>query len=122
MSLAPIPTEPAHDDPLATAAERVPLAWPRFDQPISTETPSQLGVRPFGLRYAVDTPAGGAPLPPWTYCPDRQIAVGQDGKPWLRSADEDEGPSMKTTGPSPDGGPSTGGEEWTPDFMSDEVG
>lgn len=95
------------DDPLVTAAERVPLAWPRTGQPGSVENASESSVRPFGLRFAVGVPAG-VPLPPWQYCPDRQIAVGDDGKPWYRSLVDG---TVRTTGPSTDGGPSTGGEE-----------
>jgi putative ATP-grasp target RiPP len=108
-----------HDDPLVTAAERIPQAWPRFGQEVCMRAPSAVGVRPLGLRFAVEVPRGSVSLPPWRYCPDRQMAVGADGEPWFRSlVDATKG----TTGPSPDGGPSTGNEEWTPDFMSDETG
>lgn len=106
------------DDPLVTAAERVPLAWPRTGRPVDSRQSAASGARPFGLRFAVGVPVG-APLPPWRYCPDRQIAVGADGEPWYRTLADG---TMKSTGPSTDGGPSTGGEEWTPDFMSDETG
>jgi putative ATP-grasp target RiPP len=105
------------DDPLVTATERIPLAWPRTGDPVGPEHSSE-PVRPFGLRFAVGVPAG-EPLPPWRYCPDRQIALSADGEPWYRTLADG---TMKSTGPSTDGGPSTGGEEWTPDFMSDETG
>lgn len=108
----------AGDDPLVTAAERVPLAWPRNARRAESGHGSESGVRPFGLRFAIAVPVGD-PLPPWRYCPDRQITIGADGQPWHRTL---AGGTMKSTGPSTDGGPSTGGEEWTPDFLSDETG
>lgn len=116
-ALPPLLPAPTHHDPLATAAERFPLAWPRSGRPASAAAASPTGVRPFGLRFAVEPSGQTAPLPPRWYCPDRQIALGMDGKPWHRLLVD---MTMKTTGPSPDGGGSTGGEEWSPDFMSDE--
>lgn len=103
------------EDPFGTAAERIPLARPRVGHEGATEATPESSVRPFGLRFAVGVPAVGAPLPPWRYCLDRQIAVGEDGEPWRLVA----GATMATTGPSSDGGPSTGGEEWTPDQEDD---
>lgn len=106
------------DDPLATAAERIPLGWSRFGKQTITEGPSPVSVRPLGLRFAVAPAGATADLPPWHYCPDRQIALGEDGEPWYRSLTDG---TMGTTGQSSDGGPSTGGEEWTPDYLSDET-
>jgi putative ATP-grasp target RiPP len=121
MSRAPLLPAPAHDseDPLSTAAERLPLAWPRSGQPTSGEIASPKGVRPFGLRFAVRPSGAAVQLPPWRYCPDRQIAVTADGQPWRRTLVD---MTMNTTGPSPDGTGNTGNEEWSPDFMSDEPG
>jgi putative ATP-grasp target RiPP len=50
----------------------------------------------------------------WRLCPDRQIAVTPNGSPEIMDM------TMKTTGPSPDGGGSTGGEEWGPDHHHDD--
>jgi putative ATP-grasp target RiPP len=119
MTLTPLPIVTGHDDPLATAAERVPLAWPRFSQQPHDDDAPRASVRPLGLRFAVTLPHKPVALPPWRYCPDRQIAVGEDGQPWFRTLVD---MTMGSTGPSPDGGGSTGNEEWRPDFMSDETG
>ncbi|MGH3625382.1 MAG: putative ATP-grasp-modified RiPP [Sciscionella sp.] len=117
MSLPTLLPRPATDDPLATSVERFPLARPRFGQPVSLEPASPAGVRPFVLRFAVEPASPAAPLPPWRYDSDRQIAVGSDGRPWHQQLVD---MSMKTTGPSPDGSGNTGNEEWSPDFMSDD--
>lgn len=91
----------------------------RFGEPVSDEAASEVGARPFGLRFAV-RPAGKAEaLPPWRYCPEQQIAVTDDGQPWHQQLVD---MTMKTTGPSPEGIGNTGNEEWAPDFMSDEPG
>lgn len=109
---------PIRSDPLATAADRLPMAWPRSAQfPGAQSCPSSVDIRPFGLRFVVAIPQRTVPLPQWHYCPERQIAVGVDGRPWRELVDM----TMDTTGPSPDGGGSTGNEEWKPDFMSDEI-
>jgi len=123
MTFAPLPLTTIADDPLVTAAERIPLAWPRSGRPTASESaPSPAGVRPFGLRFAVEVPAKTVSvpgsMPAWRYCPDRQIAVGDNGQPWRSLVDM----TMSSTGPSPDGSGNTGNEEWTPDFMSDETG
>ncbi len=117
MVLTPLSPAATQEDPLATAAERFPLAWPRSGLPARAAAASPTGVRPFGLRLAVEPSGQTVPLPRWRYCPESQIALGVDGKPWHRQLVD---MTMKTTGPSPDGGGSTGGEEWSPDFMSDE--
>jgi len=69
------------------------------------------------LRFAVESSAAAASLPPWRYDFGRQIAVDTDGQPWYRQLVD---MTMGTTGPSPDGTGSTGNEEWTPDYMPDE--
>lgn len=85
---------------------------------MSDSLPSERGVRPFGLSFAqpLDSAEHGA-LPEWRWCDDHQIGVTPNGDPWHRTV---QAGTMKTTGPSPDGGPNTGGEEWTPDFMPDQ--
>lgn len=118
MSLTPLLPPTVAEDPLAAVGERFPLAWPRFGQLESAaEAASSAGVRPFGLRFAVEPSAPAALLPPWRYDVDRQIAVDTDGQPWYRQLVD---MTMGSTGPSPDGTGNTGGEEWTPDYMSDE--
>lgn len=59
MILAPLLSAPARDDedPLSTAAERLPLAWPRCGQPTSVEVASPEGVRPFGLTMKTTGPS-----------------------------------------------------------------
>jgi putative ATP-grasp target RiPP len=123
MTIEPASLRILDNDPLVTAAERVPLAWPRTGRAADAVTGAETGPRsatlPFGLRFAVEVAATAEALPPWRWCPGRQIAVGEEGQPWHRTLVD---ATMATTGPSPDGGGSTGGEEWTPDFMSDETG
>jgi putative ATP-grasp target RiPP len=118
MSLTPVLTPTVIEDPLAGTGERLPLAWPRCGQPAGVEaTGSPVGIRPFGLRFAVKPGGQVAVLPLWRYDVDRQIAVDWDGQPWYRHLVD---MMIRTTGPSPDGTGNTGGEEWTPDYMSDE--
>jgi putative ATP-grasp target RiPP len=118
MSLTPLLSPTLVEDPLVAVGERFPLAWPRFGQPESAaEAASPTGVRPFGLRFTVEPSASAVSLPPWRYDFDRQIAVDTDGQPWHRQLVD---MTMATTGPSPDGTGSTGNEEWTPDYLSDE--
>jgi len=111
----------ASDLPLSPVSTRFPLGLGTYACPASAEAPSDTGVRPFGLRFAVAADRRAAEtLPPWRYCPQRQIAVVDDGtgEAWFRRMEAGTG-SKSTTGASPDGGPSTGNEEWTPDFMGD---
>jgi putative ATP-grasp target RiPP len=118
MSLTPLLPSAGDEDPLVAVGERFALAWPRFGQPDSAAGEvSPVGVRPFGLRFAVEPGASEVSLPPWRYDVDRQIAVDTDGQPWYRQLVD---MTMATTGPSPDGKGSTGNEEWRPDYMSDE--
>lgn len=118
MSLTPLLPPMLVEDPLVAVGERFPLAWPRFGQPESAaEAASQVGVRPFGLRFTVEPSASAVSLPPWRYDVERQIAVDTDGQPWHRQLVD---MTMETTGPHPDGTGSTGNEEWTPDDLPDE--
>ncbi len=109
------------DVPLSPVSARFPLGLGTFAAPISNEPVSRRGVRPFGLRFA--TVAGRTPpsIPPWRLCPDRQIAVVDDrtAEPYYRRLNAGGKGTKPTTGPSPDGGGSTGNEEWRPDYMGD---
>lgn len=97
---------------LTTTAERFAL-----DQPVLQDGSESVAPVPFGQQFAVDDAipqeVGGDR---WQWCPRRQIAVASDGTPSYRSMT---GMVMSTTGPSSDGGPSTGGEEWRPDYQAD---
>jgi putative ATP-grasp target RiPP len=106
------------DDPLAGPSERFALGRPRSEPVVSDELPSPVGVRPFGLLFAAPAQQAGTPVPPWRFCPRRQVALTPDGAPWYRDIVD---MTMRTTGASPDGGGSTGGEEYTPDFLADEM-
>ena len=98
-------------DPLAADVERFPLTAPAFAPPAAGDEPSPC--RPFGLRFVpLTTPGEAVSAPRWRLCPVRQIAVTEDGTPAHRTIIA---MTMKTTGPSSDGGPSTGGEEYRPD-------
>lgn len=118
MSITLLMPAETRDDPLTTASERFALGRPRFDPVASNEPASPVDVRPFGLRFAAVPQPSAGPMPPWRYCPERQLAVTPEGAPWYRDIVD---MTMKTSGASPDGGGSTGGEEFTPDFLSDEV-
>lgn len=91
------------DDPLASISERFPLAPPGFTVPESSDSPSGLATRPFGLRWVTDV---GIPASPvcYRYCPRRQVVVDEktDKPPpprrrleWttINHKDGDEGPS-----------------------------
>ncbi len=64
-------------DPLATASEHFPLAWPGLAEPGAAEKPSAPDVRPFGLR--VLRSMGSPRLHAYRYCHERQLTVGDDG-------------------------------------------
>ena len=49
----------------------------------SLPMPSASRVRPFGLSRAVPVRPAAEVLPALTLCPDRQISVTQDGKPFI---------------------------------------
>jgi hypothetical protein len=90
------------EDPLAPASARLSPGRGRFESIINGDSRSAPGVRPYGLRFATV---------------NRQIGLDPNGDPWHRGIVD---MTMKTTGPSPDGGGSTGGEEWGPDYLTDE--
>jgi putative ATP-grasp target RiPP len=105
------------DDPLAPASSRFAQGRSRFDPNVNHDTRSSAGMRPFGLRFAITSRSTDNPLPAWRFDEQRQIGVDQNGEPWYRGIVD---MTMKTSGPSPDGGGSTGGEEWGPDYLTDE--
>lgn len=109
------------DMALFLVSARFPQGAGNFVHPASAAAPSTDGARPFGLRFArprVAPAAALAQLPSWEYSHDRQIAlVAGTGESWAIHAAGTG--SMDTTGPSTDGSGSTGGEEWTPDFVGD---
>lgn len=105
------------DDTLVTSAERLPQATPRFAQAANDGPASPAGTRPFGLRFAVEPGNPPAPVPEWRYCPEQQIALTPGGEPWHRTLTD---MTMNTSGPSKDGTGNTGGEEWTPDYLSED--
>jgi putative ATP-grasp target RiPP len=101
--------------PLMPVSARVPTGLNRNTSPAT----SRVGARPFGLRF-VKAPARtviGPQTPAWHLDPAAQVAVANaDGSPLHRIPNTG---TMRTTGPSPDGGPNTGGEEWSMDFLGD---
>lgn len=110
------------DAPVSSVSGRFPLGLATFTAPASPQVPSRPGVRPFGLRFATTATDRSEPkVLSWRFCPERQIAVVDDGtaEPWYRRLKAAGTGSMDTTGPTPDGQGSTGNEEWTPDYMGD---
>lgn len=102
--------------PLMPVSARVSTGRDRFP----TAASSAAGVRPYGLRFAADPgpTARTARIPAWTLDPATQIArATADHTPLYRMPNTG---TRATTGASPDGGGSTGGEEWTADFYGDE--
>ncbi|MFC4336052.1 hypothetical protein [Salininema proteolyticum] len=67
---------------------------------------------PFSLEFAtrIETEARDVP---WQFDVDQQVNVDTDGVPVFTVPSA---MTYNTTGPSPDGGPNTGGEEYNPDF------
>jgi putative ATP-grasp target RiPP len=108
------------DQPLFAVSARFPLGLGTFAVPRSPAGMSGQGVRPFGLRFATVIDRAAAPLPGWSYCPIRQMAVATDGsgQPFFRRFATANG-TMPTTGSTPDGQGNTGNEEWTPDYAGD---
>lgn len=97
--------------PIISDMERFALDRPL--QPATDHRPIEV---PFGARFATDAAPAGAGQVQARLCPVRQIATTGDGQPWYRTLT---GMVMSTTGPSSDGGPGTGGEEWSPDYQHD---
>lgn len=94
------------DAPVSSVSGRFPLGLATFTAPASPQVPSRPGVRPFGLRFATTATDRSAPeVLPWRFCPERQIAVVDDGtaEPWYRRLTAAGTGSMDTTGPTPDG-------------------
>ena len=106
-----------YEDPFAPASARMSQGRGRFEVAVNGDSRSALGMRPFGLRFATVSQQAGTPLPVWRFDEQRQIGLDPNGDPWYRGIVD---MTMKTTGPSPDGGGNTGGEEWGPDYLTDE--
>lgn len=70
------------ENPLSTAQVR----FERRHRPVAAE-PGPDDTRPFGLRaaQAVSDPSVSRPV----YCPDRQLAVGDDGRPLVETMKKD---------------------------------
>lgn len=120
--VAPAPRQAGLADvPLSPVSGRFPLGLGTFAAPASDEPVSSVGVRPFGLRFVTMAGRTMPSMPPWRLCPERQIAVVDDltAEPYYRCLNAGGKGTMPTTGPSPDGGGSTGNEEWRPDYMGD---
>ncbi|MGH3737987.1 MAG: putative ATP-grasp-modified RiPP [Micromonosporaceae bacterium] len=101
---------------LATVGDRFALSRPCTDQPAGTEQPS--AARPFGLRFAADPVSTEVALPAYEFDPVQQLLVDPaTAEPWYRGLVD---MTMNTTGISPDGGGSTGNEEYRPDYTGDE--
>ncbi|MGH3687482.1 MAG: type II toxin-antitoxin system VapB family antitoxin [Pseudonocardiaceae bacterium] len=77
--------------------------------PASEEVPSGAGTRPFALRF-VRTPnrAMNDPLPPYRYCPVRQVSVSDD--------DDDEPVEWQSTTVGSKDGKENPQEDWKPDL------
>lgn len=68
-------------DPLAPTSGQFALAGSTFT-PMRDDAPSEVGLRPWGLRRA--RPAGpGLPVPPWSYDEQRQLAVDPSSTPLI---------------------------------------
>lgn len=103
--------------PLVSESERFATGRAQTAPASASSVPSAPGIRPFGLQFATPLDSSTSELPKWSWCDKHQIGITPDGAPWHRSIAAG---TKKTTGQSTDGGPSTGGEEWTPDFMPDQ--
>ncbi|MEU3351316.1 putative ATP-grasp-modified RiPP [Streptomyces sp. NPDC037389] len=57
---------------------------------LASQTETAIRVRPFGLTKAVPVVPENAPLPRLSLCPNRQVAVLEDGTPFIHE------PSMKS--------------------------
>lgn len=101
-------TAPVRDDRcLVPVSARFALS--RVGLPTSEEFPSGVGTRPFALRF-VRTPnlAMNDPLPPYRYCPVRQVLVSDD--------DDDEPVVWDPTTIGSKDGKENPQEDWKPDL------
>jgi putative ATP-grasp target RiPP len=95
---------------LASTNPRFPLAG-STPVPSGADSPSPIGLRPWGLRRA--RPAGpGRVLPPWSYDHHRQQAVDAAGRPLIDTVWGD--PSASTTAAT-DGEDGPSSEDWNND-------
>ena len=104
------------DDPIASASGQFPLAAPRGMAP-SGDTPSPVGVRPWGLRnLSIAVPPRD--VDPWAmarYDHDQQLAVDASGAPLIMT-----GPPTANTTSNVDGEDPPSSEDWHNDFYPDD--
>lgn len=95
-------------DPLMSISARFSLS--RAELPVSDEPPSGPTTRPFALRF-VREPGSvvSPPLPPYRYCPQRQILITDDS-----DARPIYGVTMTTIGTKD--GKGSPQEDWKPDL------
>ncbi|MBB5156731.1 putative ATP-grasp-modified RiPP [Saccharopolyspora phatthalungensis] len=101
------------DEPLASDSAQFPLARPAR-APESTAEPSQVGVRPWGLRGMTELSGTSRVVGVWQYDHERQVAVDGDGRPLAEVMAEPTAGSV--TGNDGDEGPS---EDYVYDFAPD---
>jgi putative ATP-grasp target RiPP len=106
-------------DPIASHSGQFPLS-PPSDAPLSTDVPSPVGVRPWGLRTVRAAQPGGSERPAWRYCHGQQVAVDAEGRP-LAERMAKKPPSADTTS-TVDGEDPPSSEDWKNDFAPDDPG
>lgn len=104
------------DDPLAPAAEQLPLGRPDSAPPTWDE-PSPPGIRPWGLQRMGPVMTPSLPGLAWGYDHDRQLATGPDGVALL---DLVAGPPTALTTQPVDGEDPPSSEDWINDYAPDE--
>ncbi|MGH3547445.1 MAG: hypothetical protein ACRDQU_04840 [Pseudonocardiaceae bacterium] len=102
------------DDPIASASEQFGLSRSRHDPPCR-DRPSQVGVRPWGLRGMRRGAVAGRPVPEFLYSHEQQVAVDRQGLPLLLTGMADPSADSVTDGDGDEGR----SEDWTYDFMPD---
>lgn len=100
------------NDPLASPSGQFALGKPST-APMSQDTPSPVGVRPWGLRNLTEAIGSGATRPAYRYCHEQQVAVTPSGRPAMEI--EMGKPTANTTS-SVDGEDPPSSEDWNNDF------
>lgn len=80
-------------DPIASDSAQFPLSRGSISS-APDESPSPVGVRPWGLRRMAEIPFDGAPSPAGTYDPIQQIRIDATGRPLIEMGP----PTAPTTG------------------------
>lgn len=105
------------DDPFASVSAQFALAAPAMTPP-SVDRPSEVGLRPWGLRDLRSSSEAPASVPEGRYSGELQMFVDRAGLP-LIAGERMDVPTAKTTS-KVDGEDGPSSEDWKNDFCGDD--